>query len=104
MRHLLKAISIAAISACAVMAHADSKLGAYSPVTDARLSNPEANNWLMYRGNYQGWGYSPLEKINAGNVKKLDLAWSFATGVTEGHQAPPSSTTAICMSPHPMRK
>jgi alcohol dehydrogenase (cytochrome c) len=43
----------------------------------------------MYRGNYSGWGYSPLDKINTANVKKLTLAWSSATGVTEGHQAPP---------------
>ena len=34
---------------------------AYSPVTDARLKNPEPENWLMLRGNYQGWMYSPLE-------------------------------------------
>lgn len=24
----------------------------YSPVTDARLMNPEPQNWLMYRANY----------------------------------------------------
>ena len=89
MSHLIKKLSIAALSACSILAHADTKLGPYEPVTDARLISPEANNWLMYRGNYQGWGYSPLEKINAGNVKKLDLAWSFSTGVTEGHQSPP---------------
>ncbi len=89
MSHLIKKLSIAVIGACAIMAHADTKLGPYEPVTDARLINPEAKNWLMYRGNYQGWGYSPLEKINTGNVKKLELAWSFATGTTEGHQAPP---------------
>jgi glucose dehydrogenase len=28
----------------------------------------------MYRGNYQGWGYSPLDKINKANVKNLQLA------------------------------
>ena len=61
----------------------------YSPVTEARLQNPEAENWLMYRGNYGGWGYSPLDKINAGNVGKLQLAWSFSTGQVEGHQSPP---------------
>lgn len=37
---------------------------AYNPVTDARLQNPEARNWLSTRGNYAGWGYSPLDKIN----------------------------------------
>ncbi len=61
----------------------------YSPVTDARLQNPEARNWLAYRGNYAGWGYSPLEKVNNKNVSKLQLAWSFTTGVQEGHQSPP---------------
>ena len=43
----------------------------YSPVTDQRLLKPEPHNWLMYRGTYDGWGYSPLDKINATNVKKL---------------------------------
>ena len=89
MSHMLKKMSIAMVSACALMAQADTKLGPYSPVTDARLANPEPGNWLMYRGNYSGWGFSPLEKINNGNVKKLTLAWSSATGVTEGHQSPP---------------
>jgi alcohol dehydrogenase (cytochrome c) len=65
------------------------QLPAYAPVTDARLARPEPGNWLMYRGNYAGWGYSPLDKINDGNVAKLTLAWSYATGMSEGHQAPP---------------
>ena len=89
MSHTLKKLTLALISATAVMAHAGDKLGPYSPVTDSRLQNPEPQNWLMYRGNYAGWGYSALEKINSKNVKKLTLAWSSATGVTEGHQAPP---------------
>ena len=42
----------------------------YSPVTDARLTNPEPENWLMTRGNYQGWSYSPLDQINTNNVKQ----------------------------------
>ena len=44
---------------------------AYNNVTDARLQNPEARNWLSTRGNYAGWGYSPLSKINDKNVSKL---------------------------------
>lgn len=61
----------------------------YSPVTDARLAKPEPENWLQYRGNYQGWGYSPLDQIKADNVARLVPAWSLSTGVKEGHQAPP---------------
>ncbi len=62
---------------------------AYAPVTKERLLKPEPRNWLMYRGNYAGWGFSPLAKINDKNVKRLKLAWSYATGMNEGHQAPP---------------
>jgi alcohol dehydrogenase (cytochrome c) len=64
-------------------------LSAYNPVTDQRLVRPEARNWLMYRGTYDGWGYSPLAQITPHNVKKLVPVWSFSTGVIEGHQAPP---------------
>ncbi len=63
--------------------------GQYSTVTDERLSNPEPHNWLMYRGNYAGWGYSPLDQINSGNVADLEPAWAFSTNVGEGHQSPP---------------
>jgi len=78
-----------AAAACAVASLASAQTRPYATVTDARLSSPEASNWLMYRGNYSGWGYSPLAKINDRNVGKLTLAWAYTTGVPEGHQAPP---------------
>jgi len=62
---------------------------AYDPVTDARLTNPEPENWLQIRGNYQGWMYSPLDQINTSNVKHLTPVWTYSTGVTSGHEAPP---------------
>src|SRR5262249_58416487 len=60
----------------------------YRPVTDRMLTEPEPANWLMTRGNYQGWSYSALDQINALNVKKLAPVWAFSTGVDSGHQAP----------------
>ena len=48
----------------------------YLPVTDQMLRNPKPEDWLMLRGNYQGWGYSQLEQINKGNVKNLQLVWA----------------------------
>jgi len=60
----------------------------YRAVTDQRLAEPEPSNWLMTRGNYQGWSYSPLDHINNYNVKKLTPVWAFSTGVDSGHQAP----------------
>lgn len=76
-------------AACALAAPAVAQDRPYPAVTDARLQSPEAANWLQYRGNYAGWGYSPLDSINRRNVGKLQLAWSYTTGQTEGHQAPP---------------
>ncbi len=61
----------------------------YTPVTQARLENPEPRNWLMFRRTYDANGYSPLDQINAKNVKRLAPAWTFATGLREGHQSPP---------------
>lgn len=60
----------------------------YRPVTDARLTQPEPENWLMTKGNYAGWSYSPLTQITPENVKKLRLVWAASTGVISGHQAP----------------
>lgn len=62
---------------------------AYTDVTQDRLNNPEAENWLHLRGNYQGWMYSPLDKINTANVKNLTPVWAYSTGVDSGHEAPP---------------
>src|SRR2546422_2513118 len=58
--------------------------GSYSPVTDQRLVKPEPENWLQIRGNYQGWGYSPLGQITPGNVKKLTPVWARARAVSPG--------------------
>jgi len=85
-------VVVSAICALAAVAHYGAKpvqADGYSAVTDERLKNPEAENWLSWRGNYGGWGYSSLEQITADNVKDLVPVWSYATGLTEGHQAPP---------------
>ena len=60
----------------------------YRPVTDARLANPEPENWLLTKGNYAGWSYSELSQITPANVSKLRPVWSAATGVLSGHEAP----------------
>src|SRR5262245_10313270 len=64
-------------------------LKSYRPVTAERLLKPEDSDWLMVRRTYDGWGYSPLAQITAGNVGRLQPAWIFATGQTNGHEAAP---------------
>jgi alcohol dehydrogenase (cytochrome c) len=49
----------------------------YERILDAR-SEPE--NWLTYYGAYNGQRYSPLDQINAENVKRLVPAWVFQAG------------------------
>src|SRR6266404_3366151 len=74
----------------------------YSPVTAARLENPEPGNWLLYRRTYDGQGYSPLDQINASNVKDLIPVWTFSTGVMEGHEAPPIVKNGVMFVATPM--
>ena len=47
-------------------------------VTDQTMRAPKPEDWLIHRGNYQAWGYSPLDQINKTNVKTLQLVWSRA--------------------------
>ena len=52
--------------------------GEFTPLTQDMLNDPDPNDWLMWRGNYQNWGYSPLDQITADNVNDLRMVWSYA--------------------------
>ena len=54
------------------------------PVTDAELQNPDPDDWLMWRRTLDGWGYSPLDRIDRDNVDELRMVWSRA--MTAGRQ------------------
>src|SRR5919199_1667520 len=88
MRMARKLVIVVAVLAIMFLPMVTGAQQGYRPVTDQRLAEPEPSNWLMTRGNYQGWSYSPLEQINTNNVKKLAPVWAFSTGVDSGHQAP----------------
>src|SRR5437868_7309123 len=60
----------------------------YVPVTDTMLKAPKPEDWLMYRGNYAGWGYSPLRQIDKSNVKNLQLVWSRAMAAGDNEITP----------------
>jgi alcohol dehydrogenase (cytochrome c) len=76
------------VAALALIAATSVQAGDYKPVTESRLQNPEPENWLLTKGNYAGWSYSPLDQITPANAAKLKPVWSAATGVTSGHEAP----------------
>ena len=48
-----------------------------------------AQDWTSYGKNELGWRYSELDQINPQNVKQLQLAWVFATGAVNAHEAAP---------------
>ena len=58
--------------------------GDFTPVTDAMLQDPAPGDWLMWRRTLDGWGYSPLDQIDRGNVGDLRMVWSRA--LTAGNQ------------------
>ena len=49
--------------------------------------NPK--DWVMPAGDYANTRYSKLNQINAANVGKLQVAWTFSTGVLRGHEGGP---------------
>ena len=46
------------------------------------LRDPDPDDWLMLRGNYEAWSYSELADINRDNVGELRMQWAWA--LTEG--------------------
>ena len=49
--------------------------------------NPK--DWVMPAGDYANTRYSKLNQINVTNVGKLQVAWTFSTGVLRGHEGGP---------------
>ena len=69
-------LATAGMGVLATPAVAQNMIDDYEPVTAEMLSNPANGEWPIYRGNYQGWGYSELSQITADNVGDLQLVWS----------------------------
>jgi len=49
--------------------------------------NPK--EWVMPTGDYSNSRYSQLKQITADNVGKMQVAWTFSTGVLRGHEGGP---------------
>jgi PQQ-dependent dehydrogenase (methanol/ethanol family) len=81
MRNFLLTTCFGAVAAVAAgAAHANDEL--------IRMSqNPK--EWAMPTGNYANHRYSQLKQITSDNVGKLQVAWTFSTGVLRGHEGGP---------------
>jgi alcohol dehydrogenase (cytochrome c) len=51
---------------------------------DLAKQQQDPKQWVMPLGNYAGQRYSGLDQINNKNVKNLQVAWTFSTGVLRG--------------------
>ncbi len=49
----------------------------------------DPNQWVIQTGDYANTRYSKLDQINRDNVKDLQVAWTFSTGVLRGHEGSP---------------
>jgi len=49
----------------------------------------DPNQWVIQTGDYANTRYSKLDQINKDNVKDLQVAWTFSTGVLRGHEGSP---------------
>jgi len=81
MRKVLSAACLGAMATFATgVAYANDELGKMA-------QNPK--DWVMPAGDYANTRYSKLNQINAANVGKLQVAWTFSTGVLRGHEGGP---------------
>ena len=63
--------------------------GAASANEELLRLQKDPKQWVMPTGNYANHRYSPLKQITADNAGKLQVAWTFSTGVLRGHEGGP---------------
>ena len=56
---------------------------------DVEKNIANSKNWAMQAGDMYNQRYSKLNQINVGNVGKIQVAWTFSTGVLRGHEGSP---------------
>lgn len=69
----------------------------------AGVEPAEDGEWRIPAKNFASTRYSGLAQINAGNVTRLQPAFTFSTGVLRGHEAVPivAGNTMYIVTPHP---
>jgi lanthanide-dependent methanol dehydrogenase len=69
----------------------------------AQDARDDPGSWTMPGRDYASTRFSPLDQLNAGNVGKLTLAFTFSTGVLRGHEAAPivADNTLYVITPFP---
>jgi lanthanide-dependent methanol dehydrogenase len=56
---------------------------------DVEKNIANSKNWAMQAGDMYNQRYTKLKQINTSNVGKMQVAWTFSTGVLRGHEGSP---------------
>jgi quinoprotein glucose dehydrogenase len=68
------------------------------------LAQTEYREWSSYGGGAEQLRYSSLRRIHRGNVRDLDIAWTFDTGETGGLQTQPIVVDGVLFALTPSHK
>ncbi|MBW8302137.1 MAG: methanol/ethanol family PQQ-dependent dehydrogenase [Hydrogenophaga sp.] len=71
----------------AVLTIGGSQVAFANPELQKIIDDP--NQWAIQTGDYANQRYSKLDQINKDNVGKMQVAWTFSTGVLRGHEGSP---------------
>src|ERR1700743_3158176 len=74
-----------------------------APTGPAPAAPPDDGQWTMPAKNYAATRYSSLDEINGANVRNLQVAFAFSTGVDHGQEAAPivANNTMFIVTPYP---
>jgi PQQ-dependent dehydrogenase (methanol/ethanol family) len=80
-----------ALAACAALALAGCQGKGPANVDAQRLTaaDQDPGNWMSHGRTYSEQRFSPLDKVNADNVKDLGLAWSYELSTNRGVEVTP---------------
>jgi lanthanide-dependent methanol dehydrogenase len=94
-KHIATLVSAALLQAiCGITAARAQASGSTNDIPGAApgvhlVSPVAAGQWTMPAGDYANTRYSPLDKINTGNVQNLHIAATMSTGIPHGHEGQP---------------
>ena len=77
------------LTSCCLAAVAAFATGGASANDELIKMSQNPKEWVMPTGNYANHRYSKLNQITAANAAKLQVAWTFSTGVLRGHEGGP---------------
>jgi alcohol dehydrogenase (cytochrome c) len=69
-------------------ARRQSRMAMVAPVTEQMLRDPAPGDWLHWRRDYAGLGYSPLAQINRENAGRLTIAWARSLPISSNETTP----------------